>query len=476
MLQLFLAIGLVTLSIFVHELGHFLAARWRGMVVPRFSIFGIGKPIVSWKWRGVEYCICWLPIGAYVMVPQLSDMGDFEGDVPEEARNLPPAGYLSKVIVAIAGPAANILFALALGCVVWAVGVKVPAEFNRTEVGEVSPNLQNSDGQSVAGPAFAAGLQPGDVIRQIDGKPIANFQDLVTAIILGSQLAPDGRRVTTITFERDGATLTRQVFPELTGTEGLRTIGIAPRSDLVVDKITPDSPAALAGLLAGDRILAVDGKILTRRDELRVHFQKKNSEPSSLLFRRNNQEITASLQPRQQTIEGQTLYLIGVTWRIETVTTHPTPFTQIGDAVTQVYQTLSSLLNRQSDIGVRHMSGIVGIVDNLQQVATFGLIPALAFLIAINVSLAIFNLLPIPVLDGGHVVFATIAKLRGKPLNPVWMQNAVAACFVLLISLIIYVSYNDIRRLIHYRFDDTPAQTAPAQPTEPKKSSEQSKP
>ena len=73
MLQLLLAIGLVTLSIFVHELGHFLAARWRGMAVPRFSIFGIGKPIVSWKWRGVEYCICWLPIGAYVMVPQLAD-------------------------------------------------------------------------------------------------------------------------------------------------------------------------------------------------------------------------------------------------------------------------------------------------------------------------------------------------------------------------------------------------------------------
>jgi regulator of sigma E protease len=104
----------------------------------------------------------------------------------------------------------------------------------------------------------------------------------------------------------------------------------------------------------------------------------------------------------------------------------------------------------------------VGIVDNLQQVATFGLIPALAFLIAINVSLAIFNLLPIPVLDGGHVVFATLAKLRGKPLNPVWMQSAVTACFVLLIGLIVYVSYNDIRRLIHYRFEDTPAPAAPA--------------
>jgi len=461
MLQLLLAIGLVTLSIFIHELGHFLAARWRGMVVPRFSIFGIGKPIFSWKWRGVEYCVCWLPIGAYVMVPQLADLGDFEGDVPEAAKNLPPAGYLSKVIVAVAGPAANILFALALGCVVWAVGVSVPAEFNRTEIGELAREIATTGGKTVPGPAAAAGLQPGDVIRRIDGKPVANFQDVINGIVLGARVAPDGRRVLELTFERDGATLTREVFPELVGNEGFRTIGIAPRSDLLVDKVNAGSPAAAAGLQPGDRIIAVDGKPLTRRDELREHFQKKHTEPSLLLYKRDGREITAPIQPRLQTIETQTLYLIGVTWRLETVLIHPTPLAQIGDAMKQVYQTLSSLLNRQSDIGVRHMSGIVGIVDNLQQVATFGIIPALAFLIAINVSLAIFNLLPIPVLDGGHILFATIAKLRGRPLNPVWMQNAVAACFVLLIGLIIYVSYNDIRRLVQYRWT-APEQTAPA--------------
>lgn len=468
MLQLLLAIGLVTLSIFIHELGHFLAARWRGMVVPRFSIFGIGKPIFSWKWRGVEYCVCWLPIGAYVMVPQLADLGDFEGDVPESAKNLPPAGYLSKVIVAAAGPAANFVFALALGCIVWAVGVNVPAEFNRTEIGELAPEIVTTEGKTVPGPAAAAGLQPGDVIRRIDGRAVANFQDVINAIVLGARVAPDGRRVVELTVERDGATLTREVFPALVGAEGFRTIGIAPRSDLLVDKVNPDSPAALAGLQPGDRIIAVDGKPLTRRDELREHFQKKHTEPSLLLYKRDGREITTSLQPRLQSVGDQTLYLIGVTWRLETVLIHPTPFAQIGDAVKQVYQTLSSLLNRQSDIGVRHMSGIVGIVDNLQQVATFGIIPALAFLIAINVSLALFNLLPIPVLDGGHIVFATIAKLRGKPLNPVWMQNAVAACFVLLIGLIIYVSYNDIRRLVQYRWS-APEPTAPAQPADPAK-------
>lgn len=469
MFQLLLAIGLVTLSIFIHELGHFLVARWRGMVVPRFSIFGIGKPIISRKWRGVEYCICWLPIGAYVMVPQLTDLGNFEGDIPEEAKNLPPADYLSKVLVAVAGPASNILFALALGCVVWFVGVNIPAEFNRTEIGEIVPQLQTSEGQTVPGPAAAAGLQTGDIIRQIDDKAVTNFQDIYHAIALGAGVTADGRRVVNVTVERDGTLLTKQVFPQLAGTEAIRDIGIFPRSDLVVDAVTPDSPATLAGLLPGDRILAVDGKLLSRRDELREHFQKKNAEPSLLRFKRDGKEITAAIQPRMQTIQGQTAYLIGVTWRFETVLVHPTPFAQIEDAIDKAYQVLSSLVNRKSDIGVRHMSGVVGIVDQLQQVAAIGLIPAFAFLIAINVSLAIVNLLPIPVLDGGHVLFATLAKLRGRPLNPIWMQNAVAACFFMLIGLIVYVSYNDIRRAIQSRRDERPAQTAPARVAEPDK-------
>jgi len=464
MSQLLLALLFVTFSIFIHELGHFLVARWRGLTVPRFSIFGIGKPIVSRTWRGVEYCICWLPIGAYVMIPQLSDLGDFEGEVPPEAAKLPPADYTSKVLVAVAGPAANIALALLLACVVWFVGIRVPLEFNRTEIGEVAKEIETTEGKVLPGPAAAAGLQLGDVIRQIDGTTVSNYQDVVTAIVLGSRTSPDGRRVSDITVERAGVTLTKQVFPQLTGADGLRTIGIGPRTDLVVDKVNPGSAAAKAGLLPGDRIIAVDGTLLSRREELRQHFQKKNSVTSTLQIRRGDKTVTTSLQPAKETIEGQTVYLIGVTWRIESVLVHKNPLAQIGDAGLQVYQTISSLLNWRSDIGVRHMSGIVGIVDNLQQVAYAGLIPTFAFLIAINVSLACANMLPIPVLDGGHVLIATVTKLRGRPINPVWLQNAVAACFFMLIGLIAYVSYPDIRRVIQNHTSESPAAPAPAKP------------
>lgn len=460
-MTLLVALALVTFSIFIHEMGHFLVARWRGLFVPRFSLFGLGKPIVSKRWRGVDFCICWLPIGAYVMIPQLSDLGEFEGELPPDApKHLPPANFTSKVLVALAGPAANLLFAFLLACVVWIVGVDVPLEFNRTEIGEVARELRTTEGKIAPGPAFVAGLQRGDVVVEIDGRSVSTFQEVLWGVMRGGQVSPDGRRVTTVTVERENKRITKQVFPELVTTEGLRVIGIEPRSALVVDRVAPESPAAQAGLAPGDQIIAVDGQVLTRRDELRQHFQKKNTEPSILTYKRGDEDKTTTLKPRLETVQGQTLYLIGITWKFEHI--HRTPFAQMGDAVQQIYQTLSSLLDRGSDIRVSHMSGLVGIVDNLQQAASAGIIPMFAFLLVINLSLAIFNLLPIPVLDGGHVAIACWTKLRGHPPNPAWLQKAVAACFLMLIGLIVYVSYHDIRRAVQDRTADTPPPQAKA--------------
>lgn len=458
MTQLLIALALVTFSIFIHELGHFLVARWRGLYVPRFSIFGIGKPIISKRWRGVDYCICWLPIGAYVMVPQLSDMGDFEGELPPEARGLPPADYKSKVLVAIAGPAANILFAILLASVVWMMGIDVLPENSRTEIGDVARELSTTGGKTVPGPGFAAGLQTGDLILEVDGKPVTEFQDVWWGVMRGSEVASDGRRVTTLTIQRNKERLTKQVFPELVSREGLRSIGIGPRHELLVIETTPDSPAKKAGILSGDRILAVDGKPLSRREELAAHLQKKFAEPSVLTLQRGEQELNISVQPQLMNLRGQSRYAIGVGW---TVHIHQDPFTQLAASCRQIYQTLSSLIDPRSDIRVQHMSGMVGIVDGLQQAASAGIVPTFAFLLAINLSLAIFNLLPIPVLDGGHVVIATWTKLRGQPPSALWLQKAVAACFVMLVGLIIYVTFHDIRRKVQESFDDdAPAATA----------------
>ncbi len=162
-------------SIFVHELGHFLAARWRGVKVERFSI-GFGPAIVSWHGRdGVEYRLAWIPLGGYVLLPQLADLGPIEGESEVEVEKLPPVSYASKMIVFVAGALFNVLFAFGLASIIWVIGQPEPNDSATTRIGYVHRTLELPDGSSVPSPAAQAGLKAGDVIRAIDGHPVAGL-------------------------------------------------------------------------------------------------------------------------------------------------------------------------------------------------------------------------------------------------------------------------------------------------------------
>jgi regulator of sigma E protease len=138
-------------SIFVHELGHFLAARWRGVKVERFSI-GFGPPILSWVGKdGVEYRLAWIPLGGYVLLPQLADLGPVEGPSKVDVDALPPISYVSKMVVFVAGATFNILFAFALACIVWVAGQPTFSELNTTQIGTISPTLKLADGSAASG-------------------------------------------------------------------------------------------------------------------------------------------------------------------------------------------------------------------------------------------------------------------------------------------------------------------------------------
>jgi regulator of sigma E protease len=314
---------------------------------------------------------------------------------------------------------------------------------------------------------------------------VDDFEDVIMGIVFGSDQTADGRRLSQVTVERNGALLTKPVYPELAGNDGLRSIGISPRADLVVDKLLPDLPAAKSGLQSGDAILAVDGIPLGNPSQLKAYFQTKYDTPATLTYKRGGTTGTVSVQPQPETnAKGETVlyaraanlpkdtpnYRIGIQWKFDMVEVHQTPFDQVGRIVRQSYLTILSLINRKSDIGVRHMSGMVGMADNLQQAASVGIIPTLAFLVIINVSLAIFNLLPIPVLDGGHIVIATLTKIRRRAPSPALIQRTFTACFFLLIGLIVYVTYHDIVRVVQNRMDDSPP-AAPAKAGEPGKKS-----
>ncbi|HEY5552368.1 MAG TPA: site-2 protease family protein, partial [Opitutaceae bacterium] len=233
-------------SIFIHELGHFLAARRRGLHVERFSI-GFGPKIVSWNRGGVEYRLSWLPFGGYVALPQLADMRGIEGESPEVAA-LPPISYADKMIVAVMGAVFNMLFAFALACVIWFIGQPTSAELQTTQVGAVHSELTLADGSKVPGPAFEAGIRPGDFVQAIDGKSVATWMELMQTLYSGSGRANDGSPQAVFSIQRGERRLELTVSPRLSGSESFRRVGIEPADDLSVAQVGESTPAAAAGL------------------------------------------------------------------------------------------------------------------------------------------------------------------------------------------------------------------------------------
>ncbi len=231
-------------SIFVHELGHFIAARRRGLRVERFSI-GFGPAIWSHRGRdGVEYRLAWIHFGGYVLLPQLADMAPIEGKSEVAAADLPAVDYLSKMIVFAGGATFNILFAFCLACVISVVGQPASNLFETTRIGYVEPALPLQDGTSVPSPAAVAGLRPGDVIRAIDGQTVKDWNNLKEVLATSAGRDARGRPRATFSILRDGRALDVTVFPVLEREDQYRQVGIAPACPAVVYQVVPGSPAA----------------------------------------------------------------------------------------------------------------------------------------------------------------------------------------------------------------------------------------
>jgi regulator of sigma E protease len=450
----FLVVLFFSGSIFVHELGHFLAARWRGAHVERFSI-GFGPRIFSWYRDGVEYRISWVPLGGYVLLPQLADLGALEGKSTRDVAKLPPISYTSKVIIFLAGAAFNILFAFALACVVWLHGQPTSSEEATTRIGYVSQTVD--DGTKAPSPASLAGLRIGDTVLAIDGRKVTDWSDLTQTLIMGSGRGPDGQPQNVFTILRDGQTLTVTLHPRLSGDERIRRIGIAPAYNLIVLTAPENSLGQRIGLKPKDQILSLDPtpvlNLSTWQDYLAAHA----SQVVAIKILRDGTELTLTLPPRTDTKNPADL---GLDFTTSSRLTHPNPFTQVTDNIAMTFRTLWSLLNPHSDIGLSKLSSVVGIVHIFHSAAEAGLLAVVMFTILINVNLAIVNLLPVPVLDGGQIVFATIAKLRGRAL-PINIVAATQGVFlVLLLSMILYVNIFDVRRWVREAKEEQAAATA----------------
>jgi regulator of sigma E protease len=435
---------LFNLLIFVHELGHFLAARWRGLRVDRFAIW-FGKPLWKKKINGVEYALGCIPAGGYVALPQMAPMDVIEGKTHETGEPLPPVSALDKIIVAFAGPLFSFFLAVVFAIIVWGVGRPVNEADKTRSIGWVDPG----------GPAWKAGLRAGDEIIEIDGHKITQFaassHDSVTWRIVTSE----GTNIA-IKYLREGQEHMAYATPYRRPTKwyerkAFRQILVLPARESVIHSVITNSPAAIAGLRRGDEVVALNGEKIY---SLNAVFQAEeamtnaNAKPVTLTIKRSNETFTATLLAEKPMRPPNSNPSFGINaWedRAGTTLIYPHPVEQIRVSVTQIVGTLRAVFSRKSDVSVQQLGGAVMIIrvyTNLFD-SPDGWRLVLWFSVVMNVNLALLNMLPFPVLDGGHITLAILEAIRRRPVSGAILNYFQTACAVALIAFMLFIAFFD---------------------------------
>ena len=435
----------ISILVAVHEYGHYIVGRWTGMKVLRFSI-GFGKPVWTWI-RGkdhTEYCISAIPLGGYV---RFLDGREGPVDPEDEGRAFNHRPIPARIAVLLAGPLFNFLFAIFAYWILFLGGI---------------PTLQPAVG-SVAPDSYAAhaGLEFGDKIVAVGDVDTADWES--TLVNIFDRVVADGRvpltletndgrqRRATIVIGENAADLTE---PNMLF-EGL---GFEPwQPPAIIGELIEDGAAAGAGLAIDDRIVSVDGEPVDNYRDLVNVVSIRAGEQVIVEYIRDGQMTAVSVVIGQQEIEGEIRGLLGVRASSDIGSYYYLRKFGPIDSVTQAVQrtwttTLFTLrmLGRMvtGDVSIKNISGPINIAQFAGDSARRGLDEFLAFMALISISLGVLNLLPLPVLDGGQIVFQTIEFAKGSPLSErsqIIGQNFGILALILLMS---FAFYNDIARIL----------------------------
>ncbi|MFQ5840994.1 MAG: RIP metalloprotease RseP [Thermodesulfobacteriota bacterium] len=419
--------------IFVHELGHFIVAKRLGVGVPKFSL-GFGPKILGKKIGETEYQISAIPLGGYIKI-----IGENpEEEVSEEDRGKSFSGKPIPTRVAIigCGPLMNALLCFIFLCIVALIGFNIPAFMEGPPiVGWVEPNS----------PGQRGGIRAGDLIIRINDRKVNNWEE--TKFILASN--PNARL--RLDIEREGEIVGRELVPEERGLFGAGYTGLQPEWPPIIKEIIKGEPADLGGLKKDDLILAIDGEKMRHWLQMAMTIWENPDKILTFKVKRGQEILSFSIRPKAVKSKGKTIGLIGISNPGDTVSKQYGPFGAIawgGRETLQLTKRTITVLWRLlvRKISHRMIGGPILIIQMAGQVAKSGITDFMLFIAGLSITLAIINMIPIPLLDGGHLLFLGIEAIRRKPVGIKARNLAYRAGLVIIIMLMLIVFYNDITR------------------------------
>jgi regulator of sigma E protease len=426
---------MLSVLILIHELGHLIAAKGLGIRVLRFSI-GFGPKLLGVEAGGTEYRLSALPFGGYVRMVGDDGLDEPDATVEEGARFSSKPVWVRSVVV-LSGPLSNLIFAFA---VIFGVIYIVGIDTYEPMIGHIEEGS----------PAAAADLRPGDRIVTVDGRDAHFWSDLVDAVV-GS----DGSKIV-LAIDRDDQRIDAVLVPLYDEDEERWRIGVGPWVGTEVGGVRRGSPAAGAGIREGDRILRIGGERVGLWYDLVERISANPEIPVTVEWERGGELMSAVIVPelvRSSGPEGETVEVgvLGVLAkqlrrRVSLIGALSTAVKQIWWIVRVIVTFLSMLV--RGEVGSDSVSGPVWIGYLAGETARYGARSFLEFMAFLSANLALLNLLPLPVLDGGQLVFFGIELARGSPLSLRRRLLIQQVGFLLIIAIFFYVTYHDILRLV----------------------------